>query len=165
MKKLILAALIVALSGLVGAAYAIHEEIPAETQKTMPAPNAAALYSYITKTSLYTQWKLWPGKGKLYQGTEPHGALLTTYVNDTAAQWVGKGTLPADSIIVKENYTPDKKLVALTVMYKVKGYNPDAGNWYWAKYAPDGTPQASGRVEGCIGCHAKNKAGDYIMTK
>ena len=30
------------------------------------------------------------------------------------------------SIIVKENYTADKKFVALSVMYKIKGYNPAA---------------------------------------
>lgn len=166
MKKMVLSLGVFALMGLGGAAYAIHEQVPAETQKVMPAASAQALYTYITKTSPYTQWSLWPGKGKLYKGTEPHGVLLTTYVNDTAAQAAGKQkTMPNDSIIVKENYTPDNKLNALTVMYKVKGFNPEGGNWFWAKYAPDGAVQASGKVEGCIGCHAKNKAGDYIMTK
>jgi len=25
-----------------------------------------------------------------------------------------------------------------TVMYKVEGYNPDAGDWFWVKYSPQG---------------------------
>lgn len=33
---------------------------------------------------------------------------------------------------------PDKKLAAVTVMYKVKGYNPDAGEIFWMKFLQDG---------------------------
>ena len=29
--------------------------------------------------------------------------------------------------------------MAVTVMYRTKGYNPEGGDWYWAKYNPDGT--------------------------
>jgi hypothetical protein len=132
----------------------------------MPATDGAALHKYITKTSPYTQWALWPGKGKLYKGTEPHGAFLTTYLNDKAAGGLKMRSegMPIGSIIVKENYTPAKKLAALTVMYKTEGYNPDAGDWFWAKYAPDGTVQAEGKVAACIGCHQVAKARDYLMT-
>ncbi len=38
------------------------------------------------------------------------------------------GPMPAGAIVVKENYMPDKKLAAITVMYKVAGYNPEVGN-------------------------------------
>jgi biotin synthase len=31
---------------------------------------------------------------------------------------------------VLENYGKDKELKAITVMYKVAGYNPDAGDWF-----------------------------------
>ena len=68
------------------------------------------------------------------------------------------------SIIAKENYTAEKKFVALTVMYKIKGYNPTAGDWFWAKYNPDGTVAAAGRVKGCIDCHSAKKDNDYIFT-
>ncbi|MEW5744927.1 MAG: cytochrome P460 family protein [Nitrospirota bacterium] len=166
MKTAVAALCLFALLAAGSGSYAVHEQIPSETQKVMPGPNAKALYDYITKTDPYTQWDMWPGKGKLYKGTEPHGVLLTTYVNEPALRSIGKKKgMANDAIIVKENYKSDKELAALTVMYKVKGYNPSAGNWFWAKYAPDGTVQASGKVESCIGCHAKNKAGDYILTK
>lgn len=146
-------------------AYAIHETKPAETPVVMPGADAGKLYEYIIKLKPYNAWELWPGKGKQYKGTEPHGALLTTYINDTAYDSVKKKKFMTDgAIIVKENYTADKKFVALSVMYKVKGYNPEAGDWFWARYSPDGKVEASGKARGCIGCHEKNKDNDYIFT-
>jgi hypothetical protein len=101
----------------------------------------------------------------MYKGTEPHGALLTTYVNDTGITGIGKKKqLPEGTIIAKENYGADKKYLALTVMYKIKGFNPGASDWFWAKYDADGKVLASGKVEGCIICHGKKKDNDYIFT-
>ncbi len=146
-------------------ANAIHEMIPSETQISVPGPNAGKLYEYIVKYKPYTGWELWPKKGKFYEGTEPHGALLTTFVSDTAFHSIfeKKGMFDG-SIIVKENYTAGKKFVALTVMYKIEGYNPEAGDWFWAKYDPDGKVVASGKVDACINCHSKKKDNDYIFT-
>lgn len=146
-------------------AHAIHEVIPSETQVPEPGPDAEKLNEYIIKYNPYRAWDLWPGKGRLYKGAEPHGALLTTFVNSTALYSIKKKNGMADgSIIVKENYAADKRFVALTVMYKIKGYNPEAGDWFWAKYLPDGTIEASGKVKGCIDCHGKQKDNDFIMT-
>jgi hypothetical protein len=133
---------------------------------TLPAPAGTDLWNYLTKVNYRESFSLWPGKGKLYTGTEPHGMLLTTYVNKTALGAIQgkKGTMPAGVIVVKENYKPDKKLAAITVMYKVAGFNPEAGNWFWVKYAPDGTIQKEGKVGGCIGCHGKAKGNDFLFT-
>jgi hypothetical protein len=151
--------------GLCASAFAIHETVPSETQITLPGPNAAALYKYITQSDPYTRWKLWPGKGKLYKGVEPHGSLLTTYVNDTAYRSAkGKSAMTDGAIIVKENYTSDKKLVALTVMYKIKGYNPANNDWFWARFAADGKTEVSGKAEACIKCHINKKENDYIFS-
>lgn len=134
----------------------------------MPGADAEKLHQYLTKEKPYTAWNLWPGKGKLYQGTEPHGALLTTYVNDVALKSIKAQKGMADgAIIVKENYMPDKMLAAITVMYKVKGYNPEGGDWFWLKFAPDGKIEVSGKsgmADMCIGCHAKAKGNDYLFT-
>ncbi len=144
-------------------AYAIHETIPSETQIALPGADASKLYDYIAKYKHYTSWELWPEKGQFYKGKEPHGALLTTYVNSSASDAIKKKEKMADtSMIVTENYTADKRLGALTVMYKIKGYNPTAGNWFWAKYDPQGQVIASGKVDDCIGCHGKMKDKDYI---
>ncbi len=146
-------------------AYGIHETVPAESQVAEPGPDAAQLNVYIIKSKPYTSWQLWPGKGKLYPGKEPHGSLLTTYVNETAYYSVkGRKGMADGSIIVKENYTADKKLAALTVMYKIKGYNPAGGDWFWAKYGLDGKAVASGKVEACLKCHGEKKGNDFIRT-
>jgi hypothetical protein len=123
------------------------------------------LYEYVVKVKPYIDWQLYPGKSRMYQGTQPHGAFLTTHVNEAAYYSVkDKKGMSDGSIIAKENYTADRKLNALTVMYKIKGYNPKAGDWFWAKYAPDGTVLASGRVEACIKCHETKKDNDYIFS-
>ncbi len=131
----------------------------------MPAAKGADVISYLEKND-YQSWPLWPGKSKLYKGAHPHGAFLTTYVSAGAADAIKgkKGGIPDGGFIVKENYTPEKKLAAITVMYKKPGYNPDAGDWFWLKYAPDGTIQKEGKVGGCIGCHGSAKNNDWLFT-
>jgi hypothetical protein len=49
-------------------------------------------------------------------------------------------------------------------MYKKAGFNPDAGDFFWLKYTPDGKIEAEGKVEMCIGCHAKAQGGDFLFT-
>ncbi len=147
------------------AAYAIHEIIPSESQIPMPGADAVKLNEYIVRYNPYKAWNLWPGTERLYKGREPHGSLLTTFVNNSAFFAIkNKQQLTDGAIIAKENYSADKKFVALTVMYKVKGYNPAAGDWFWVKYLPDGKVEASGKVKGCIDCHSANKANDYLFT-
>ncbi len=139
------------------------------SMKSAGAQNLAdgkTIYNYITQTEPYKNWELWPGKGEFYKGLRPHGAYLTTYVSKGALKTIEKkrGSFPNGSIIVKENYTSEKKLDSVTVMYRVKGYNPDAGDWFWAKYAPDGNIQAEGKVKGCINCHSLKKTNDWVYT-
>jgi hypothetical protein len=156
---------LVFLLGLAAAAHAIHETMPSETMVAMPGPDAAKLSEYIIRHDPYKSWGLWPGKGELYKGSEPHGALLTTYVNYVAMGAIReKKGMGEGAIIAKENYDAGGKFVALTVMYKIKGYNPGAGDWFWAKYGPDWKVMASGRVEDCIKCHSVKKDNDFIYT-
>ena len=166
MKKILVCVLTAAfIFGFGFVANAIHEIIPSETIIPVPGPDAEKLNEYIVKYNPYVKWNLWPKKGKVYMGTEPHGVLLTTFVNDTAYYSIKNKTGMADgSIIVKENYSADKRFVALSVMYKIKGYNPEAGDWFWANYSPDGKVVASGKVKACIDCHGKKKANDYVFT-
>ncbi|MFP4623090.1 MAG: cytochrome P460 family protein, partial [Gemmatimonadota bacterium] len=81
---------------------------------------------------------------------------------------VGEGEfdeLPSGSIIVKDNFEPDSTMASVTVMYKVEGYAPDAGDWFWAKYGPEGEVQASGHAQACLECHSEAAADhDYLMT-
>lgn len=115
-------------------------------------------------------WALFPGRGKFYKGTEPHGMLLTTYVNKTAEEGLKSGAkeLPKGSILIKENYKPDKTLAAITIMDKTGDGKDD---WFWVKYMPDGTVAKmgdmalAGKPGGCVGCHTGSTSGIHnIMT-
>lgn len=140
---------------------------------------AGQLWQQIRGAKYQDNWALFPGKGKLYKGTEPHGMLLTTYVNKTAEQALTSSAkeLPKDSILIKENYMPDKTLAAVTVMEKT-GDGKD--EWFWVKYNPDGSiatmemekdgmkmdmPVAGGKETMCAMCHAASVSGVHnIMT-
>jgi hypothetical protein len=131
------------------------------------------LWGYLTRQK-YRNWAPVPGQSDdFYEGSSPHGAFLKMYLNRTAAGNLKE--LPNGSMVVKENYGPDRKtLMAITVMYRSKGYNPDAGDWYWVKYNPDGTvakaPPAMnsmplmGKPGGCIKCHGEGAdGGDFAF--
>ena len=139
-------------------------EVPAEL--SLPDTNGAAVRDYLKEIGYQEDWGLWPGKGKLYQGTEPHGMLLTTYLNSTAmtALTAKAGAMPEGAIIVKENYTPDSILDATTVMYKVTGYNAEHNDWFFTKLGADGSVAAEGKVPGCQACHSAKKDNDYLYT-
>lgn len=129
-------------------------------------------WKYLS-ASRYKNWAPVPGKtGDIYPGQSPHGATLKMYLNRTAA---GRPSdLPNNSIIVKENYGPNgQELKAITVMYKTKGFNAQAADWYWIKYRPDGTVdekvangtrmKLSGKAKGCIECHSSAGGGDFAF--
>ena len=124
----------------------------------------------------YKGWSAYPGFEGWQDGNSPHGDVVKYYINGEAAKNADK---PGHgSIIVKENYGEQKaeKLMAVTVMQRLKGYDPDNHDWFWVKYAPDGkvltNPKgmplagrvAKGMPKGCIACHKKAEGGDYLFV-
>ena len=143
--------------------------VPAPVVKRMTFEQK--LWSYLIRGK-YRNWAPVPGKSDaMYEGERPHGAFLKMYLNRKAAG--SPKELPNGSIVIKENYNPQKALAAVTVMYKTAGYNPKAGDWYWVKFNPDGTvankptPAGSvrlaGRVGGCIDCHSGADGNDFAF--
>ena len=129
----------------------------------MPGADPGELWNYITKTSPYTQWSFWDDHKGMIEGREPHGSLHKVYVNN-AAYSSHSVPLKYGAIQVKENYNKNQKLMAITVMYKLKGYNPDDGDWFWAKYSPDGMAKPYGKPSGCIGCHGAKADNDFVIV-
>lgn len=113
-------------------------------------------------------WHYIPGKPMgFYRGTEPHGALLRTFVNSIAFDAIKAkvGEYPVGSVIVKDNHMPDGKLGGVTVMVKqAKGYAPDNGDWFWVKYTPAGEVELAGKVPMCSSCHAQARGQDYVFS-
>ena len=132
----------------------------------LPDTTAASVIAHLEESEYQSSWELWPGKGEKYEGGEPHGMLLTTYLNPAAYDALtGKeGLMPNGAIIVKENYTPAGDFAANTVMYKSSGYNPDHNDWFWLKVLADGTIDKEGMVEGCQTCHGEVQDNDYVWT-
>lgn len=134
---------------------------------SLPDTTAEAVWAYLQQQNYRRNWSLWPGKDRLYAGTEPHGMLLTTYTNEIAREALlsgGAAGLPPGSILVKENYMPDSTFAAATIMYRVEGYNPDHEDWLFAKYDEQGTAEAFGRAPMCQTCHEQARTG-YVYTE
>ncbi|MEP3479587.1 MAG: cytochrome P460 family protein [Fuerstiella sp.] len=157
----------VAIAGLVIATSVLtNQEVSAQSGTRSQPPTQKEtfdqrLWKYL-ESVCYNQWAPAGDDGGFQESSAPHGALVKTYMNRVAAG--NASNLPVGSMIIKENFSPDKKLMAITLMYKSKGYNPEAGDWYWAKFMPDGkiakmdSPMGkmaiSGKAKGCIACHA-----------
>ncbi|MCH8010816.1 MAG: hypothetical protein IIA61_02535 [Candidatus Marinimicrobia bacterium] len=126
---------------------------------------ADSLWAIISDEEVgYLTWNSWDeARVEMYEGQSPHGAFLKTYVSPNASG--SSNGIPLGAIIVKENYTEDKTLGPLTIMWRIKDYDPDNFDWFWAKYLPDGKVdknakgvKLAGRVAkgmdvGCISCH------------
>ncbi len=157
------------------------EEPEGEAAEVMPQASAVAradttgtaIWAHLQQSDYQNSWTLWPGKGELYTGAEPHGMLLTTYLNEVALRALNSGApiMPPGAIIVKENYMPDRTLAAITTMFKVWGYNPDVNDCFFTKHLPSGELDRAptgmaleGRLPGCTNCHRAMQANDWVFT-
>ena len=169
MKKLIpvLAILFVATAGaVVTLAQSGTRGTPPQHKETFEQ----RMWKYLN-SSVYQQWSPAGDNGDFRESQAPHGALVKTYMNRKAAS--DPTNLVNGSVIIKENYSPDEKLMAITLMYKSDGYNAAADDWYWVKYMPNGqvaqmdTPNGkmaiAGKAQACIDCHAGAEGDDYLF--
>jgi hypothetical protein len=139
---------------------------PVAASSASAMAEAAELWQVLQDANYQDNWATVPGKGTMYEGQPPHGAFLSTYLSPEAAEGMNMktGTMPDEAVIVKENYKPDQTLDAVTVMYKEAGFDPAHGDWFWAKFAPDGQVQEAGKVAGCAACHGSVESNDFIFT-
>lgn len=140
---------------------------------------AAKLWKALEKAHFIGKYAIYSTP---YTGQHPHGAILDTIDGEL------KVSGNTGAVVVKRNYggegvskqsvanDPTKYLMAVTVMYKRKGYDPEDGDWFWAKYNPNGSlaknpegMQLAGRVakganQGCIACHKAAPGGDFVFN-
>jgi hypothetical protein len=174
----IMGIMVIVVTGIVcGAVIQSHGKEAVKSEQQQPSPDAKDLWSQITKTEQhYRSWKHYPEKGKegLYPAIErgptpaknPHGGYMKLFVNDitekAAHKTEGGPDMPNGAVLVMENYRRDKEtLYSVTVMYKVDGFAPEQGNWFWASYDPEGKVMEAGKVQGCIDCHRVRKDNDW----
>lgn len=128
--------------------------------------DALTLWEYMIVENPYQNYPTWPGKEGFYESTMPPGNILKLYVNDLALDTIvnKRGVFPDGALLIKENYTDDRKVFLITIMYKAKGFNPAGHDWYWVKYKPDGEVRLEGKVDACITCHVGVASNDYVFT-
>ena len=143
---------------------------PAQQNAPVQQPFEVKFWNYL-KSAQYKNWAPSPGTdGTASDGESPHGAKLKMYLNRVAVS--NPKELPHGSIIVKENYGPDAKtLMAITAMYRSKGFDQKNYDWYWVKFMPDGTVARTptnmgsmpikGKFKSCIECHGGADGGDF----
>lgn len=145
-----------------------QEEDPATSCDVRKAGlDPVKFHVYLTRDTPYSSLPRWPGTepGRPGPGAAPHGVFVTTYVNAAGMESLQKGgRMDVGSLVVMENFAADGKPSGLSVMLKIKGYNPGAGDWHWFQYDAEGNAVASGRVSACIACHAAGRERDYVMT-
>lgn len=120
---------------------------------------------------------------EFYEGVEPHGFVLEFLERQMSIggkkMWVlvKRNYGPAGVTVQQVSDNPARYLKAITVMVqREKGYDEENRNWFWVKYAPDGTVMknnraialagrvAKGERTGCILCHAAAEGRDYVFN-
>ncbi len=171
--------------------FALVLTVPAATAQTARSSNDVSFEDQFWKYLVGNNYKNWsPGftdSANFYKGDNPHGAYLKIYVNRTAAGNIDD--LAVGSVVILENYRKDQSLKTISVMYRTTGFNPDANDWYWIEYRPDGSvvsPSANaseqqsaihnvslttspkrmvmGKAANCIGCHQSAGGDDFVFS-
>ena len=122
---------------------------------------AEQLWSDISGYDAWSQYDPWIG---VQPSSSPHGPYVQIWVNDTAVAGLG-GTVSDGGVLVKESYdTVDGEATGVTLMAKIEGYAPDAGDWFWARYGTDGSVEKAGAESGCSDCHSAGADYSLIVT-
>jgi len=133
-----------------------------------PMPTGASLFTLISQTDPYQQWGQFPDRQGTLPSALPHGPMSRVWINGQVETALTNftGQLPDGSIIVKENVGSSSQVTeaALTVMWKVAGFDPANNDWFWANMTPDGQIVAEGKVPSCTACHGGVRNNDFVFV-
>lgn len=129
--------------------------------------SAEVLWNRITTENNYKYYPQWPGHEGIRRGQAPHGTYHEIFMNSVLYNSLPltEKIAPVGTIIVKENFSSEKKLGTIVAMVKVEGFDQENNDWFWALYESDGVTIAEGKVNGCINCHNDFKTNDYIIIR
>jgi len=114
----------------------------------------------------YQTWQTPSWVAGYQESAHPVPTYVRYYVNDIGMSDIDNP--PAGSIFVKEQFDEDHNFLNLTVMKRIEGYNPEAGDWYWAIADTDGQVTNGGRLDdrwtsNCISCHSRGDGGGDLL--
>ena len=111
----------------------------------------------------YKSWGHFDGFEGFQVGDSVHGRYVRVYANSIAEG--DQENLPYESIIVKENF--DRKdegaLTGITVMQRLRGFDPEHNDWFWVRYSTGGAQTHSGKPAFCIDCHSEAEGDDFVF--
>lgn len=123
----------------------------------------------VKKDAAYNTWKVLDHEPPKDEIENPHGTVSRTYANEVAAK--DPENLPAGSILVREDYDDKRKRQSISVLYRVKDYDKEHGNWYYLRFTETGAiikgkdnKPLAGKVTSCIECHAKAGGKDFVFS-
>ena len=123
----------------------------------------------VKKDAAYNTWKALDHEPPKDEVENPHGSVSRTYANEVAAK--DPENLPFGSILVREDYDDKRKRQSISVLYRVKDYDKEHGNWYYLRFTETGTMMKgqdtkplAGKVASCIACHAKAGGKDFVFA-
>ena len=140
------------------------------TRPQTPEEFYANFWRYIAKPgAAYNTWKVLASENADDAIANPHGKTSRTYADKSAAD--DPTNLPIGAILVREDHDENGKRQSISVIYRVKDYDKDHGNWYWLRYQENGSvvrgpdnKAVAGKVTSCIDCHAKAKGNDFVFS-
>ena len=142
--------------------------VPGVVDTGEESPTGAKLFARIMQDDSYQEWAQFPDHQGTFSSVLPHGPMSQVFINGEVESALANfdGVLPDGSIIVKENIetSPDVTEAALTVMWKVQGFDPANNDWFWANMTPEGQIMAEGRVQACAACHGGARANDFVFV-
>lgn len=163
---------------LLGIALAVVAVAAASTQIVVNEGNALSFYRDFTRltrqphlvspvtAALCTIPSAAATEGEKQRLGPHYQARVHVYANPVAMPAVTSHltAFPIGSVIVKEKLMDDGKVSGVGGMIKREaGYSPKDGDWEYFYY---GEPRefASGRIDGCIGCHRLAKTTDFVYS-
>ncbi len=91
-----------------------------------------------------------------------HGVYTEIRLNALAEGTLG-GDVREGGILLSLALEDDGETVRQwAAMRKIPGYDGEHGDWFWARYSPEGEVQISGSATDCIRCHLNGT--DYVYT-
>ncbi len=133
---------------------------------TGDAPTGESLFTLITETDPYQDWAQFPGLEDVFESAPPHGPMARAFINAQVEEALisFSGQLPDGAIIVKDSFgeSESDETEGLTVMWKVKGFDPDNNDWFWANFSRDGEVKVEGKVGSCVACHGSARGNDFV---
>lgn len=116
--------------------------------------------------ALAVAYKAFPALNQELKRSDTHNGMMVRTHLDVATMQAFNGKsypYPDGATAVKEGHmTANGPIQTLFVMKKVKGYDPNNGDWFYAMTAPDGMAMQKGKIQMCISCHTTARNQDFL---